>query len=365
MRPYEIETMKNRQGFSLVELIIVMAIFSVVMAGLYAAYSVQLKQGVVQYRLAESEMELGITKNIIDRDLSMAGYGLQDDYDFDGDGTQNFTPRAVRAANADPDTLTLMGTALGLGSRAAQGWTFVASTAGAPAVPAFRLWNDAREDVGTNDRVILVDPNAKKLLAEGAGWLFQYNGSGSTPTLLSNNMAFSQSFPGVVVYGLNQSGMTDATQPYYAVTYYLADTVSSPPPATCAPGTRNLLRAESRTSASPTGGDPILNCVLDFQVAFGLDTNEDGQIEVWDNGGVTASTYATKDLNRRLKQIRAYVLVQEANRDPNYTHSPAVIRAGDLYLKGGAVGRDITLTADQLKYRWRVISFAITPRNIR
>ncbi len=373
--------MKNKYGFSLIELLIVMAIFSVVMAGLYAATSVQLREGVKEYRLAESEMELGISKNIIERDISMAGYGLMDDYDFDGDGTPNFTPRAVGATDGNPDTLTLMGTALGLASRAAQGWAPAQSVAGT--VPSFMKFNDAREDIRPNDRIIIMDPNTKGLVGDGTEWRFRYDYNTTTSTskivqLLANGSdgaVFTKSFVGMTVYGINHSGTTEATQPYYAVRYYLPDAVSSPPPALCAPGTRNLLRAESRTDAAPANGEPILNCVLDFQVALGLDTNEDGTIDSWDNGGVTAQGYASKDLNKRLKQVRVYALVQAGNRDQSYTYSnpdpayastPDKIRVGDLYLKGGATGRDSPpLTAEQRKYRWKVVTFAVTPRNTR
>ena len=174
----------------------------------------------------------------------------------------------------------------------------------------------------------------------------------------------------MVVYGINHSGTTEATQPYYAVRYYLGGTR----PTLCAPDTQNLLRAESRTDAAPADGEPMLNCVLDFQVALGLDTDEDGTIDSWDNGGVTAQGYASKDLNKRLKQVRAYALVQAGNRDQGYTYSnpdpayastPDKIRVGDLYLKNGATGRDVQLTPEQRKYRWKVVTFAVTPRNTR
>lgn len=361
--------MKNKYGFSLIELLIVMAIFAVVMAGLYAATSVQLREGVKEYRLAESEMELGISKNIIERDINMAGYGLMDDYDFDDDGTPNFNPRAAGATNDNPDTLTLMGTALGLASRAAQGWAPAQSVAAT--VPSFLTFNDAREDVRANDRIIIMDPNTKGLVGDGAEWRFKYNTTTPKIVRLSDDTAFTQSFVGMTVYGISHDGTTaDITQPYYAVRYYLGGT----PPTLCATGTQNLLRAESKTSASPAGGEPMLNCVLDFQVALGLDTNEDGTIDSWDNGGVTAQGYSSKDLNKRLKQVRAYALVQAGNRDQSYTYSnpdpayastPDKIRVGDLYLQGGATGREVQLTAEQRKYRWKVVTFAVTPRNTR
>jgi hypothetical protein len=174
------------------------------------------------------------------------------------------------------------------------------------------------------------------------------------------------------------------------VRYYLG----GEPPATCAPGTKSLLRAESRTDASPDGGDPILNCVLDFQVALGIDAPNialnideiDDSIDFWDNGAAVLTSYADSHLagqanlsdtlsniNKNLKQIRAYVLVQVGNRDPNYTYSnpdPAYagreneIRVGDLNLQAGGVGRDITLTDEQRRYRWRVLTATATPRNV-
>jgi hypothetical protein len=69
--------------------------------------------------------------------------------------------------------------------------------------------------------------------------------------------------------------------------------------------------------------------------------------------------------------MRVYILVQVANRDPDYTYSnpdPAYIANPDRIWVGDfelATGREITLTADQRRYRWRVISSGITPRNLR
>lgn len=384
----------NRNGFSLIELLIVMGIFAVVMAGLYAAYSVQLKQGVKQYRSAESEMELQIAKTILQRDLALAGYGLAEDY---GTATGFTVPRAASATivsepnpDTDPDDLVLMGTAVGIGSRAAQGWTCVTDVDGS-GVPTFRTWSDAREDVrddplgGTKDDIVIVlEPYTRKLRLEAGtdAWLFQYNGNNAKLTKPGGTAditnALTADDTGALVYGLYTAGETAATQPYYAVRYYLA---SGTMPKICAAGTQNLVRAESRTDPAGGTGQPLLNCVLDFQMAFGLDTDDDDEIECWDNGGITASfakDYTPEDLNKRLKQLRVYALVQDGNRDeayvyanpdPLYASTPDKVLVGDsgLIRCGGAgtVGRVVQLTSDQRNYRWRVLAVNVTPRNMR
>lgn len=363
--------MKNKSGVTLVELLFVMAIFSIVMAGLYSSYQVQLKSTRKEFRMAESGMEGDIASSIIERDLCMAGYGLADNYKST---TLSPLPRSVSATNDNPDTLTLMGTALGMEPRAAQAWSQATGTS------AFLQWDDARENLRTsasgNDVVILMEPTSKTLLTEPTNttFLFQFKGFTSKPTSLPGNVAYNI-VAGTVAYGLYTDGTGTASLPYSAVRYYLGGTS----PTSCAPGTLSLLRAESRTTATPGSGQPLLNCVLDFQVAFGLDTDESGSIDSWDNGGVTAATYVGDSgplvLNRRLKQIRLYALVQVGAFDSDYTFSnpypptaqPTAdwVRVGEMGLTGGATGRDVQLTAAQRKYVWKVLIYVVTPKNVR
>jgi len=362
--------MTDRSGVTLIELLIVLVIFTVVMAGLYAAYSVLLRQGVQQYRLAESAMELQIAKSVLERDIAMAGFGIADDYGG------LFTPKTVSATDGTPDTLTLLGTALGTKNRASQAWSWVSAP---PPTDTSHYnnnapWPDGRENLRTGDWIIYIEANTKRLLtASGPNsktertWLFPYPGSGSSPHP-------DPLEPGAVVFGL-QSGTTDsaekATQPFYAVQYNWGGSN----PSLCDPETRSLLRAVSRKNPAPAGGYPLLTCVLGFQVAFGLDVNEDGLIDCWDNGGTEAANYPNETLRTRLKQVRAYILVQTGKRDRAYTYAnqanpgnPETIRVGDSLLTacgGGGVGEDITLSDEQRRYRWRVIAVSVMPRNVR
>ncbi len=368
------ELKAHQHGTTLTELLITLAIFSIVMTGIYSVYSMHVNHATREYRLAQSEIEIVIARNIIERDIMMAGYGLADDY-----GGLAFVPQPVSlgatnsivpGSTANPlggrypttglsgaDALHMMGTALGIYSRASQGWTYLIKKTPAE----FQVWNDVRENIQPNDRVIYIEPNTRAIIAEGAAWRFIYP---SFPNFSGNDGR------GSLLYGLSrppQGSGAEIPRPYYIVQYRLGGAASDMP-KTCSHGTRSLQRVEMTNGESI---EPLLACVRDIQVAFGVDTSspEDGIIDMWDNGGMVSSSYDYQELRRRLKQVRVYILVQNGNRDNDYFYTnpdnpltPQKIRVGDVNL---GTGRDISLTTDQRRCRWRIIALTVTPRNLR
>jgi prepilin-type N-terminal cleavage/methylation domain-containing protein len=333
-------------GFTLVEILVSIAIFAIIATAVYAAFIAQMKHSTREYKIAESEMEVGIARNIIERDLAVTGFGIADDYS----GFTGFTIPRVASISTSPYTLTLTGTALGINSRSTQAWSFITDV---PAgVPAFQEWNDAREKLRANDYVILMNPSTKTLLGNPGNWSFRYNSANTdlTPALANPNV-------GTLVYGLSESS-TVPTQPYCAVAYSLGGT----PPSACAPGTSNLLRAESVTSAAPAGGNQLLACVRDFQVSFGLDTDNNGTIDSWDSDGTSSdnTNFTPKELKKAIKQIKMYILTQASNRDFTYTYPNASVRVGEDSISTGHI---INLTSDQRRYRWKLVTISVTPRN--
>jgi len=135
--------MKNEKGVTLVELLVTLAIFSIVMAGVYAVYTTQIRHSTREYMLAESEMELGIAKTVIERDIMMAGYGIADDY-----STLSIDPVPIYATDATSpvtyDSLSLRGTAIGILSKSTQGWSYIVNK-GSPVM--FQSWTDDRENI--------------------------------------------------------------------------------------------------------------------------------------------------------------------------------------------------------------------------
>jgi prepilin-type N-terminal cleavage/methylation domain-containing protein len=341
--------MNNQKGMSFIELMVALVIFLLVMAGVFSVYIALTGHSAREYRIAESVMEGEIAKNIIERDIMMAGYGLADDY-----GQLDLDPRpvqAVDAASGDPsDSLILRGTAIGILSKSAQGWSYLISKN--PAL--FKRWDDDRENVSKDDRVIYIEPASREVLTSEGSAIFRYP---ATP---------AASDRGALVYGLNSD---DVKLPYYTVEFTLGGT----PPSACAKGSMNLLRAESINNdpPAPANRKPVMNCVRDFQVAFGLDTDADGNIDTWDpvGGDFISEAYDGKTLRKSLKQIRVYILVQSGNYDPDYTYynpdhtgEQDTIYVGDRNLH---TGREVTLTPAQRKYRWEVYSLNVTPRNLR
>lgn len=348
-------------GFTLVEILIALAVFGIILTGFFSAYLSQLKHTTYETRGAESEIELGIAKGVLQRDLELAGYGLADDYI--AVTSKTFAPLAAWGNDGgtdNPDDLILAGTALSLKNRATQEWTYMSDSG-----PDFHVWDDVRQDVVPDDRVILMEPSSKTLLAEGGEWLFQYNGSDAAPTAVTGGAAFSKDSVGTLAYALYgaPSGGDEATQPYWTVRYYIG---SGETPLGCADKSNSLLRAETDQfdTPKPDHGDPLLACVLDMEIAFGLDTDGDGAIDTWDDGAKTSKDYAEETLRKRLKEVKLYLLVQSGSRDKDYTFPLASIPVGET-LEGTTVGRSVTLTAEQRHYRWRMVTLTKTLRNLR
>ena len=175
--------------------------------------------------------------------------------------------------------------------------------------------------------MIDVDPTSREILTTDLRAVFKY------PQMPSS------AGRGTLVYGLHSD---NAALPYYSVEYSLGDM----PPEVCAPGTLNLLRAESKDNDPPVPANrkPIINCVVDFQVSFGLDTDGDGLIDLWDpaqKGVFELAKYDIKTLRKRIKQVRVYLLVQNGNFDPDFTYSnPDDEAAPDTVCVGDRLARN-------------------------
>ncbi len=335
----------HRNGFSLTELLITLTMFSVVMGSVLIIYSTLVRHSTRQYCFAESDSELTVARDIISRDIMMAGYGLADDY-----GNLSYNPRPVELINEssknDFDILTLRGTAIGIFSRASQAWSYVEN---ANFLKLYK-WNDARENINKNDIVIFIEPVSRKLIDKDGKAVFKY--PKESPSSYED---------GTLVYGIHSE---DAKLPYYTVQYLLGGTS----PSRCAPKTYSLLRAESKDSDPPSFSvrRPLLSCVRDFQVVLGLDEDDDGIIDHWDpkDGEIKSSEYGTKTLKQRIKQVKVYLLVQKGNYDPDYTYKNPDNPDSPETIYVGSKDRKVILRSDQKNYHWRLISFSISPRNL-
>ncbi len=347
----------SQAGFTLIEVLTSLVVFGLISGAIYTAFFAQVKHTTRQYSLAKSSMDIQIIKNLIERDIAMAGFGLAESFDSHQGAATLTTIRAIKARNTSDvvalsDEIKLTGTALGLTSSYAQGWTVVKGTA--PVV-----WtDDTRDSLRHETRYVAMNPYNKQL---SEPWIGEYNSSAPNTTLPQGTLLYAlySVHSGGQVTKLAADVASTTLMPAHEVRYDLYNSTGSDP--FCVSGTFSLGRSETRTIAENGARTPLLRCVLNLQVAFGLDQDNDDEIDLWDNGGVNAALLSRENLNAQLKQVRVYVLSQASERENNY-QSLSPIRVGETDLSTGA---DITLTTAQKEYQWNLLTLTVTPRNLR
>jgi len=95
--------LKNRKGFTLVELLIVMVIAGVVLAAVFQMYNFQQKNAVVQEQVTDLQQNLRASMYLMERDIRMAGYDPLASHNF------GFTYAGFRDLNDNPDSGTATG----------------------------------------------------------------------------------------------------------------------------------------------------------------------------------------------------------------------------------------------------------------
>lgn len=87
----------NKKGFTLIELMIAMAISTVVMAAIYATYRSQLRSHITQQAVVEMQQNARAAMYILEREIKMAGY----------DPTGLDPPPGITAATGNSITFTI------------------------------------------------------------------------------------------------------------------------------------------------------------------------------------------------------------------------------------------------------------------
>ncbi|WP_457624067.1 PilW family protein [Persephonella sp.] len=115
----------------------------------------------------------------------------------------------------------------------------------------------------------------------------------------------------------------------------------------CNPNTFNLLRKVGEGT-----GIPVLNCVSDFTIRFGLDTDNDGIVDDWSESLPTDNS----QIIQQLKVINFYAVIQEGGLNSDY-----------VYPGGNTITIDnivLNLPADYIHYRWKVIKISVKPMSM-
>lgn len=395
MEPHGKTLCQKESGFSLIELMIYMALLGILMTMVFSSFRPVMQTSSRQWRMAETKIEMGLGLDLLRSDLEHAGFGLP--WEFPVGVTPNpylepAPPTAPVAMNDFPnvpraviseddsafsmngsDYLTIKALNVVRGTTS-QKWGWL----GRDVFHAVSLQSLSDDAFINADRVIIVRPDAgtgksRQLVMDGTNYFARPTIADLEP-FSPPETAHDPDGERYLVYGI-VGDPNDPRRPYNRTDYYINNANT---PAQCAPGTGTLSKATLNHANDNFSILPIVDCVADFQVVYYLDTDGDGG---WDTrvnaSGLNGLTAA--QIRSQVKSIRCYVLTHEGGVDRTYTHPTANVNVGEvaadgvpvLAVDGTPAGRTFDVStlpgigATWANYRWKVNSLAVTPRNLQ
>ena len=353
--------MKRRDsGFSILELLVSIAIVTLVMMAAITFFTASVRTYKVQTKITETNVEGVIGLEILRQDLESLGFGLPwnnlASYNEAASGRLNDSatspPRAVLGIETpsytvnNSDYLVIKSARVGMSGSAGK-WTTLGSTG------AKRIWGSAEEDFTGADYVIVLSPGTtdatrRSLVAPGGAFSVLYTGTTS-----GSGYPPLESFDTNIIYGVDTQSLR---MPFNRADYYI-DNAALPVPGHCAPITGVLVKRVVRHSDGNLDTPlPLLDCAADMQVVYGLDNNADGQVNFWSNDISTGMT--AEDIRNQLIEVRLHVLAQEGMRDDSY-RTPS----DNVFVGSQGVGRNFDVTAYR-NYRWKLYNIVVKPTNL-
>jgi len=350
---------RRDSGFSILELVIALAIAGLVLAAATTFFIGSVRQYKIQTKIVESNIEGVLGLELLRQDLESTGFGVP--WDNVTPGQDKSTPpfnvfsggpmAVVSLDNPSSGTVTvnasdylvIRSSRVGTGSAAGK-WTTLQAGGGT------RSWGSPEEDLDPNDRVIVLSPtlNHRTLVTPGTGILF----SAAASYAPADNLTVTN-----IVYGVDSANLSF---PWNRADYYIDNVLPTVVPQRCAPNTGVLVkRVVSQAGGTLNAPLPLLDCVADMEVIYGLDTNGDKMVEVWVND---ISPFPADTIRTQLAEVRVHILAQEGQRDDTYTHpvNPILVGSPDL---GSSFGK--TISIDNFRnYRWKVYTVVVKPRNL-
>ncbi len=413
--------LRKSNGFSLVEMLVVMAIFSIVIALAGSAFKSLLGQSNLQTKSAVSQIGGIIGLELQRRDLELAGLGLptaisrsisyteavsfpakafndgngapgvvppravvSGDYDKATNKLVNSSGVSVDAGTIQSDYLVVKATVLG-SDTTAQKWTYIHYSSATKAAP--HVWDSNNLGTPAAEMVTVVKQYyesgkyIKELVVTPAGVYAGEFSSTDVPAALATGVTALPSDL-YFIYGLARPGSA-VKMPFNRADYFVDKAADSKNiPLRCAPNT-GILYKELFNQDGTSTKFALLDCVGDMQVLYSLDMNEDGTPGTFANANgstvagpelaTAASVQATLNdaqlLSSRLKEIRLFFLTHEGGQDRLYDFTRDSILVSDVLY--GALGRTWNIAdmsarfgSNWRNYRWKVYAMSVKPRNL-
>jgi len=362
---------RREAGFGLIELLIVLTLFSIVIMMSTDTFSIILRQSGQESKVVGSQVDSIVGLNIMRYDIEHAGYGLPWSFqnalaynEADASPANNFNdtpnpPRGIGSANGfgynGSDYLVLKSTVAGT-SDTSQKWTYIIAGQNP------KTWDSSTNtklNLSNGDRVIVIRPRTdvnglSQLVMDASSSVFstQYN-STSFPSAFSPQKTSERFY----IYGVDPSA--NLRMPFNRADYYVSRPATNMP-ISCAQNTGILYKATLNHADGTSTQMPIIDCVADFQVLFGVDTNSDGVIDSRTND---ISSLNASQIRAQVREVRVYILAQEGQRDPYYTSAAPVVTVGEFGL-----GRDFnlagTIGTGWQNYRWKLYTLVMKPKDL-
>lgn len=411
--------MGNNKGFTLVEMIVAMAIFmGIMIMATYGFERVLVGTG-QQTKSAQSNFEGVVGLEMLRYDVEHAGYGLPWDFlnyasnseiqfqnlggtankELDvganvpvagidaaslnavytddihafsaGTATKEVGGTAVSHSAGGPDYLVMRSVISALDDATSK-WTYVnysGNTTGN--YSKMKEW-DSSEDLTSADRFITIrstfttsGEQNKTLLMDGSNFEVSVSAGGDLPA--GDAFKPADAAQVVVAYGIRSASESALRMPYNRTDFFVSRPTDKMP-QWCNPGTGILYKTMVDHGTGEFGPPyPLLECIGDLQVEFEYDEDEDGDAVILPPA--LLNTHTAHEIRSHLKNVRIYILTHEGKMDRGYNYPKDSIHVGDP--NNLLSGRILTssdmasmFTADWRKYRWKIYTMVVRPKNL-
>lgn len=401
---------RNPAGFTLIEMIVVIAVFSFVLMIVGVTFKNVMGTSRISFGSEQSNIEGVVGLEMLRHDLQQTGFGLFTDEDsapvyaealsapYTTYNDAGSVPRALVTGNdvnlgddalilAGTDHFAIKGTTVSR-DQAAQLWSYITDS-GLP-----RRWNTGNFVYGPKfkDVVIAVDQRYdrtngqifRKLIKTSTDkYAFTYNYPGKFKDDVGNEVDDYQPPLGkrFYIYGVNRSDNGDGTlRAPFNRTDYLIRQIPNAAPTSCSPDTGILYKMTMEHANGSFTAVPILDCVADMQLVLGWNTAAEPGVDpeniVFSNAdGTTVSGASTLDIpdiltkpgeiQKRLSLIKVYILAQDGVRDMNFINTNNQMVVGDPDIGEAPLTKTVDLTVPgKVNYRWKLYRIIVKPKNL-